>query len=222
MNGPEPKASLLHSLIASDLDLDAAFSRVADEAAPAEEVTVVRAMIPGEALSNSDALPELLNSVLAEYEEIDHLLQSLHEHEATPAAPLPRPSVATFSAAELGSQPAGLEQALVPLASEADRFEFLFTQAKLALDRLATYRLSRQPADDLVSSLRQQKNLRSIQVLVEFLRSLHQAADSFEALALPRPHIRDYLTHLYQMRDWKEMRRLVHVLESAVEKLPAV
>ena len=47
-----------------------------------------------------------------------------------------------------------------------------------------------------------------------------RAADSFEALDLPLPHIRDYLRHLYLMKDWNEMARLVRLLEAAVVEDP--
>ena len=75
------------------------------------------------------------------------------------------------------------------------------------------------PSEQVISVLRHEQNLRTVQSLVEFLRSLNIAADSFEALELPQPHIRDYLRHLYMMKDWSEMGRLVQVLEIAASRL---
>ena len=47
-------------------------------------------------------------------------------------------------------------------------------------------------------------------------RSIQIAADSFERLDLPRPHIRDYLEHLYSLQDWDRMAELVQSLRLAV------
>ena len=76
--------------------------------------------------------------------------------------------------------------------------------------------MSLQPAESLFYEMREEKGLAALRYLVEFLRSLQRAADSFELLELPRHHVRDYLRHLYLMKDWREMERRVKVLEMAV------
>lgn len=213
---------LLTQLLGNDVDLDEAFERLIHRPVPAgrEERTAMVAVVPGEALISGDhTLTVLLTSVLAEYEEIEKLIEGFREHEALsrPGQPT-EDAIAYVSEAEL-SDPQALEKALSPLQSETARFEFLFEMAKRALDRLDIYQLSQKPSDQVIAMLRHEQNLRVVQSLVEFLRSLNIAADSFEALELPQPHIRDYLKHLYMMKDWNEMGRLVQVLEIAASRL---
>lgn len=213
---------LLTQLLGNDIDLDEAFERLVHRPASAarEERTAMVAVVPGEALISGDhTLTVLLTSVLAEYEEIEKLIEGFREHEALsrPGQPI-EDAIAYVSEAEL-SDPQALEKALSPLQSETARFEFLFEMAKRALDRLDIYQLSQKPSDQVIAMLRHEQNLRVVQSLVEFLRSLNIAADSFEALELPQPHIRDYLKHLYMMKDWNEMGRLVQVLEIAASRL---
>lgn len=220
--GEAPRPRLLAQLLGTEVDLDEAFDRLVRRPPPAqrEEKMTMRAVVPGEALISGDhTLTVLLTSVLAEYEEIEKLIEGFREHEVL-ADPDHRSedAIAYVSEAEL-SDPLALAKALAPFQSETARFEFLFEMAKRALDRLDIYQLSHLPSQEVVAKLRHEQNLRTVQSLVEFLRSLNIAADSFEALELPQPHIRDYLRHLYMMKDWNEMGRLVQVLEIAASRL---
>lgn len=217
----EDTAVVLRLLLESD-DLDRAFERIVAPGVLDGESAAVRVVLPGEVLDSTHVdLPALLASVWSEYEEIDGALAALRESPEVDPSVVRDDAVAFVSEQEL-SDPASLSRALAPLASEAARFEFLFAQAKVALERLQDYRLSRCSTPTLVAVLREERSLRTLQHLVEFLRALHKAADSFEALDLPSPHIRDYLQHLYEMGDWSEMGLLVHRLEAAVGKLVAV
>lgn len=224
--GEAPRPRLLAHLLETEIDLDEAFERLVHRPTPPErEKTAMRAVVPGDALISGDhTLTVLLTSVLAEYEEIEKLIEGFREHEAHDGRGQlsggggGEDAIAYVSEADL-SDPRALDKALQPLHSETARFEFLFEMAKRALDRLDIYHLSQMPTDQVVAMLRHEQNLRTVQSLVEFLRSLNIAADSFEALELPQPHIRDYLRHLYMMKDWGEMGRLVQVLEIAASRL---
>lgn len=219
--GEATRPRLLSQLLGTEIDLDEAFERLVHRPVPErEEKTTMRAVVPGDALISGDhTLTVLLTSVLSEYEEIEKLIEGFREHEAQAELGEPKEdAIAYVSEAEL-SDPRALAKALQPLQSETARFEFLFEMAKRALDRLDIYQLSQKPSDQVVAMLRHEQNLRTVQSLVEFLRSLNIAADSFEALELPQPHIRDYLKHLYMMKDWSEMGRLVQVLEIAASRL---
>lgn len=225
--GEASRPRLLSHMLGTEIDLDEAFERLVHRPAPEgregrEEKTAMRAVVPGDALISGDhTLTVLLTSVLAEYEEIERLIEGFREHEAHeahgPGGPAEE-AIAYVSEEDL-SDPRALAKALQPLQSETARFEFLFEMAKRALDRLDIYQLSQKPSDQVIALLRHEQNLRTVQSLVEFLRSLNIAADSFEALELPQPHIRDYLRHLYMMKDWSEMGRLVQVLEIAASRL---
>lgn len=232
--GPDEGSSegraLLEQLIASDADLEAAFesllgaSDTSDE--PSAAAAQLRGVIPGDALgtgNDSATLAGLLTSVAAEYEDIEAVLEGLHEasgeHDLPDRSQLNGDAVAFVSSEEL-SDPEVLVRVLEPLQSESSRLEVLFGKVRHGLDRLDIYRLSQRSPEDLLDILQREQNLRTVQALVEFLRTLTLAADTFEALELPRPHIRDYLRHLYTMGDWKEMRRLVDKLESTVRDLP--
>jgi hypothetical protein len=223
--GDAPRPRLLAQMLGTEIDLDEAFERLVHRPTPAEraEKITMRAVVPGDALVSGDhTLAVLLTSVLSEYEEIEKLIEGFREHEAGELAaagggPM-EDAIAYVSEADL-ADPRALAKALQPLHSESARFEFLFEMAKRALDRLDIYELSQLPSEQVISVLRNEQNLRTVQSLVEFLRSLNIAADSFEALELPQPHIRDYLRHLYMMKDWSEMGRLVQVLEIAASRL---
>lgn len=222
-DGETPRPRLLSQMLGTEIDLDEAFERLVHRPTPAdrEEKITMRAVVPGDALVSGDhTLTVLLTSVLSEYEEIERLIEGFREHEAAEHADgVPEEdAIAYVSEAEL-ADPRALAKALQPLHSETARFEFLFEMAKRALDRLDIYELSQMPSEQVISVLRNEQNLRTVQSLVEFLRSLNIAADSFEALELPQPHIRDYLRHLYMMKDWSEMGRLVQVLEIAASRL---
>ncbi len=210
-----PSSRLLARFLEGDIDLDEVFERLLATRV-ADETPVVQAVIPGEVLASGDeSVTEFLDSVVAEYEEIEEALAGLRELTGEHRT-VSEDAVGVVSEEEL-SDPAALKAALEPLPSEAARFEFLYEVARAALDRLDGYELSRRPPSALVQALEEEGNFNAAQYLVEFLRALHRAADSFEALQLPGHHVREYLRHLYLMRDWMEMRRLVQGLEVATE-----
>lgn len=214
---------MLERLLDAETDLDAAFDRLARKAskrksgvASSRDSGEVRALVPGEALASGDlTMAVLLTSMLTEYEEIEHVLDGLREVDGSHII---EDQVLVISEEQL-ADPHRLHDALENLRSESERFEFLFGTAKAALDRLDVFDLSSRPTEELVSILQSEGNLGRLQALVEFLRYLQDAAESFEALALPKPHIRDYLRQLYMMRNWREMGRLVDVLTGAVSSL---
>lgn len=221
---PMPRAAVLERLLDAETDLDEAFDRIARKGSAqgsgdrgsASRRGSVRAVVPGEALASGDlTLAVLLTSVLSEYEEIEQVLEGLREVDGSHTID---DQVVVISEEQL-ADPHRLHDALENLRTETERFEFLFATAKAALDRLDVFELSRRPTQDLVDILQSEGNLGRLQALVEFLRYLQDAAESFEALALPRPHIRDYLRQLYTMGNWDEMGRLVGVLTGAVSSL---
>ncbi|MEM6455502.1 MAG: hypothetical protein AAF772_10440 [Acidobacteriota bacterium] len=198
----------------TDIALERALRESPDaHAASAPSTRPLRAVVSGVALdADVGTLDDLLTTLRAEISDIDRVLMALREHEAAEVgAPVERP-VAVVSSETLGD-PQALSQMLAPHFSQRLRFEQLFEQAKDALERLDAYQLSTRAPDGVVDEMRAEDDLRRLEFVVEFLRSLQGAAASFEALHLPVPHIRDYLTHLYRMRDWREMSRLVLQLE---------
>ena len=155
--------------------------------------------------------------------------------EDIPEAQLIEDAIAFVSNAEL-ADPRVLARAVAPLQGDhnprhgsprhgspihGNSIQCSPMQSQLAnvrhgLDRLDVYRLSRIPSQQLMAVLQQEESLSTLQSLEAFLRSLSRAADAFEVLSLPEPHIRDYLRHLCAMPDWQEMGHLVRVLEAAV------
>lgn len=211
--------------LALDSHLELVFERLARASPSAEKGPPFRIVIPGKQLEDDSlSLAALLTSMLAEFEDIERVLQSLQEQPEIPADPsTPRileDAVAVVSSQEL-QDPQALSAALEPLQSETARFELLFQHAKEELDRLDIYHLSRLPPGDLIEAMRRGQEVDAVQNLVAFLHTLARAADTFEALQLPKPHIRDYLRHLYLMNDWNEMARLVRLLEAAVAGSPS-
>lgn len=217
----EDSAAIPISLLSLEIDLEKAFARLADSGPSTAKSPPFKIVIPGEKLGDDSlSLASLLTSMLAEFEDIERVLQGLQEEPAAPEEKQTiEDAVAVVSSHEL-QDPQALSKVLEPLQSEAARFELLFRHAKAELDHLDIYRLSRMAPDDLMGAIRRRQRLDSLQSLVVFLRTLARAADSFEALELPRPHIRDYLRHLYLMKDWNEMARLVRLLEVAVAEGP--
>jgi hypothetical protein len=177
----------------------------------------LRAVVPAEALGDAPLLSELLGSVVAEYDEIERALAALRDQTGDFGGALDVTAIAFISEAEL-LDPVSLERALRPLQTDTARFEFLFAQARRALQHIDAYALSRRSPAEVLQHLEQEDNLKRLQVVVELLVSLQSAASSFEELELPAPHVRDYLEHLYRMRDWREMGRLVRLLELAVQR----
>ena len=203
-----------------EADLDQAFARVLRPEAQDEEGSSMRIVIPGDLLDTVGVtLPDLIDSVSAEWEEIERVLANLREVEGgSDGDQVLEDAVAVVSEREL-ADPEALAQALAPLQSETTRLEFFYARAKHGLDRLAAYQLSDLTPDQLLGVMRKQHNLRALQSLAGFLRALNRAAESFEALSLPPTQIRRYLRQLYSMEDWQEMEDWVRWLENKVAKV---
>jgi len=206
---------LLQHLLDDEVDLDLAFDRlVSSQEGGAEKQQMMKAIMPGDCLRSDEySLATLLASVLSEYRDIEELIEGFREQETADGA-TDTEAVAVVSEDEL-AQPEVLSQALSGL-HERDKFEFLFDTAKGTLDQLDVYGLSRESPDTIVSVLRSEQQLRTVESLVDFLRSLNTAAETFEPMDMPPMHIREYLRHPYLMKDWTEIARLVGLLEVAV------
>jgi hypothetical protein len=176
----------------------------------------VRAVVPAELLrSCAGDADHFVSQVFAAFDEIEDVLAALEERRRT----VPGGSHASTTAVvpeEVIADPAELLRAVDRVQSDATRLELLLRQARHTLRRLQVYRLSRRHPGQLLGEIRKADHLRTLQYLVEFLRSIQVAADSFEKLELPRPHIRDYLEHLYSLQDWDQMSELVGTLRGAV------
>lgn len=201
-------------------EVEAAFERLVG---PPMDVAAqpLKIVIPSQALHQDGlSLAQLLTNLVADYDEIDGLLDGLQDASVEPAPPSAtqtiEDAIAFVSHAEL-ADPEALRRAVEPLQAARGHLDLQLAKMRRCLDRLDVYRLSRLPSHALMPILQQPDHMDSLQGLEEFLRSLNRAADAFEALDLPRPHIRDFLRHLCAMPDWKEMGHLVHILEAAVQ-----
>lgn len=204
----------LAAILDGDLPIDEVFGRLATAPGDPRPQAPDVAIVPEEVVGAPE-LAELLHSVQAEYDEIEAALAKLRE-QADLAADLEHENALAFVSERELADPRTLARVLAPLQSDRLRFEVLFTQARRALERLDVYRLSRRGGDELVDELRRETRFPTVEYVVDFLRSLHRAADSFEALELPKSDIRLYLEHLYLTENWNEMGRLVRQLERAV------
>ena len=201
-------------------ELEAAFERLVDPPLDGN-VQPLKIVIPSDALHQDGlSLAQLLTNLVADYDEIDSLLDGLKDSASEPPSPSAKQTlddaIAFVSDAEL-ADPQALSRAVEPLQTARGQLDLQLAKLRHCLDRLDVYRLSRLPSHALMPILQQPDHLDSLHGLEDFLRSLNRAADAFEALDLPRPHIRDFLRHLCAMSDWQEMGHLVHVLEAAVQ-----
>jgi len=202
---PEEFSAYLEGVLSDGVDLDDVLEHSLAPASASRPTRghSVRAVVPDEALDHR--LPDLfLDQLFTAFEEIDSVLSSLQGPGSDNGEQHPGHTVAVVPDHVIGDP----EQ----LIKAIDRVR----QARHSLRRLDGYRLSRQPPGRLIGEMRKARHLRTLQYLVEFLRSIHTAAESFERLELPRPHIKDYLNHLYRMEDWHAMAALVRRLERAV------
>jgi hypothetical protein len=216
---PEEFTSFLESIFTGDAELEQALDGMLSPAEDGRETRQqsVHALIPHESLGAKSLGPaSLLEEVFDAFEEIDEALAALHELSvAAGNDPALDPTCAVVPDSAL-SDPEQLYLAIELACDETAKLELLVRQARQALSRLEVYRLSEKPPGELISELRSANHLGCLQYLVEFLHSIHVAAESFETLELPRYHIRDYLRHLYLMEDWNAMEDLVKRLETAV------
>ncbi len=202
-----------------EADLEQAFERVLRPDAQDEEGSSMRIVIPSDLLDTVGVtLPDLIDSVSVEWEEIEKVLANLREVEGGDETQVLEDAVAVVSERELGD-PEALARALAPLQSETTRLEFFYARAKYGLDNLAEYQLSDLTPDQLLEVMRKQHHLDAVRNLAGFLRALNRAAESFEALSVPPSEIRRYLRQLYSMEDWQEMEDWVRWLENKVAKV---
>jgi hypothetical protein len=213
---PEEFSAFLECALSDGADLDEALDRSltpSSERRPASGHNL-RAVVPVEALDHR--LPQhFIDQVFIAFEEIDSVLSELHDQHPDIDGQGPGHAVAVVPDDVIGD-PEQVLRAIDRVQDEAEKLRLLVRQARHSLRRLNGYRLSRKPPGRLIGEMRKAQHLRTLQYVVEFLRSVHTAAESFERLELPRPHIRDYLEHLYRMEDWDALSALVRRLERAV------
>jgi hypothetical protein len=175
-------------------------------------------VVPAELLrSCAGDADHFMNQVFTAFDEIEVVLAALEDRRRTVPGASHGPTTAVVPE-EVIADPEALLRAVDRVQSDAVRLELLLRQARHTLRRLQVYRLSRKHPGELLGEIRKADHLRTLQYLVEFLRSIQLAADSFERLELPRPHIRDFLEHLYSLEDWGQMSELVKTLRQAVFK----
>lgn len=160
-----------------------------------------------------------LDRIFEAFEEIDEILAALH------AIAVDLPEVHLDAAKEKSlikeEDVRLLLKAVDRVESTQEKLNLMFRQTKHELRRLKPFRLARKSPGRLLADIRERGELPTLQYLVEFLHSIHLAAESFEKIGIPRPHIRDYLEFLYRMEDWQEMESLVRKLRQAVRRYAA-
>lgn len=183
-----------------------------------EPPSPLQAVVPEAIVEASpEKLAAFLESVFDAFDEIDSVLSSIPEGSldaSTVRGELPTAIVPD----DVIADPERLLQAIDRVENETAKLELLVRHAKHDLKRLARYRLTRQSPGFVLSEMRKADELKTLQYLVEFLHSIQSAAHSFEQIELPKPHIRDYLEHLYQLEDWDSLGVLVHMLERTVRR----
>jgi len=215
---PDEFASFLDAAFADEGDVEQLVDR---SLAPGESDTrggrlSLRALIPAELLGSQGADPErLLDEVFAAFDGIEELLANLEDRRRV-AGSATSPAALAVVPDEVVADPMALLQVVDRMRTEAEKLELLLRQARHTLRRLQAYRLSRRPRGQLIAEMRRSNRIPDLQYLIDFLRSIQLAADSFERLDLPRPHIREYLEHLYSIEDWDRMAALVQSLRRAV------
>jgi hypothetical protein len=212
---PEEFAAFLESVLLPKEELEAAVEQCLSPAVDGEasHPQRVQALIPPEVLHDP---VELLQDLFEAFEELEEVVASFRAMRRTlGGAQEPEWAVVPDVAV---ADPSALLDFVGRLESDAQKLEILLRQARHDLRRLTVYRLSRRPPGQLISEMRKANDIPTLQYLVDFVCSIHHAAISFEKLEIPRPHIRDFLEHLYRMEDWVTMRRLVSDLEEAVKR----
>ncbi len=167
----------------------------------------------GEAAGGTAAF---LDRVFEAFEEIDEILEALH----TLGVDFPSVHLGSPPDDDSGDEedPGLLLKAIDRVGSTQEKLKLMIRQTRHELRRLKPFRLARKSPGRLLSDIRKSGELPTLQYLVEFLHAIHLAAESFEKIGIPRPHIRDYLEFLYRMEDWKEMESLVGRLRMAVRR----
>ncbi len=215
---PDEFASFLDAAFAEDSDVEQLLDRslAPGDGAATGGYQSVRALIPAELLASRGVDPDrLLAEVFDAFDGIDDLLATLEDRRRITTLPSAPPTLAVVPD-EVVANPELLLRVVDRMRTEAEKLELLLRQARHTLGRLQAYRLSRRPRGQLLAEMRRANRVADLQYLIDFLRSIQIAADSFERLDLPRPHIRDYLEHLYSLQDWDRMAELVQSLRQAV------
>ncbi len=179
-------------------------------------VRQVRALVPAELLGGYGA-SGFIDQVFSAFDEIEEVLKPFRTEVSTGSSDSMSTTMAIVPESVL-ADPAELIRAIDLLEDEAQKLDILFRQAKHVLHKLRAYRLTKRSTGNLLSEMRSNNHIPTLQYVVDFLRSIQQAATNFEKLELPRPHIRDYLEHLYHLKDWESMAELVRRFEEAVPR----
>lgn len=215
---PDEFATFLEAAFSDDGEVEQLVDRnlSPDNSADHGRHRALRALIPAELLGSHGADPDrLLDEVFAAFDGIEELLATFEGRRRTPGSPT-APATLAVVPDEVVANPELLLRLVDRMHTEAEKLELLLRQARHTLGRLQVYRLTRRPRGQLLAEIRRANRIADLQYLVDFLRSIQLAADSFERLDLPRPHIRDYLEHLYSIEDWDRMADLVQSLRQAV------
>lgn len=216
---PEYFASFMEQVFEAGDDVEALLAElVSDDSGVGRSGRSVEVIVPPHLLSDGGGnAVAFLDRVFEAFEEIDLVLA---EVQAT-RHPVSRIRLDVSSVVvpdDVVGDPIRLMKAVDRVHGEAEKLDLIFRQAKHDLKRLSRFRISRKSPGAIVGDMRAEGELVTLQYLVSFLHSVYLAADSFEALDIPRPHIRDYLEFLYQMEDWDAMADLVRRLEKAVRR----
>lgn len=180
------------------------------------EVIVPESLL-GETPWNTTAF---LDRLFEAFDEIDDVLVAFSSIEGV--LPAFQVNVDDTSAVESeDGAPHDFLKAVDRVESNQEKLELMIRQTRHELRRLRRFRLARKSPGRLLADIRLSGELPTLQYLVGFLHSIHVAADSFEKIGIPRPHIRDYLEFLYRMEDWDEMDALVGKLRQAVLRYAA-
>jgi len=196
---------VLESLAAGDSEQDRAPRRM--------EVVIPDSLL-GEAPGETAAF---LDRVFEAFEEIDQVLAVFQQMNIG----VPEIDVRGMEKELLDEDEGkgvGFLRAVDRVPTNQEKLHLMIRQTRHELKRLKPFRLARKSPGRLLSDIRSSGELPTLQYIVEFLHSIHLAADSFEKIGIPRPHIRDYLEFLYRMEDWEEMNNLVSKLHKAVKR----
>lgn len=216
---PEYFAFFLEQVFEAGDEVEALLEKlVSDEGEVRQSGRSLEVIVPPHLLSDGGgSTVAFLDRVFEAFEEIDLVLSDMQASRR----PLPRIRVDVSTVVvpeEAVGDPIRLMRVVDRMQGEADKLDLIFRQAKHDLKRLSRFRISKKAPGAVIGDMREGGELVTLQYLVSFLHSIYLAADSFEALEIPRPHIRDYLEFLYRMEDWDAMARLVRRLEQAVRR----
>ena len=220
--GPEAFASYLEEVFEAGDDIDQLLDALAGGSGEIDAAERrLKVIIPADILRDGGlGTVSFLERVFRAFQEIESVISDLNAQTGDWASSSVTIKSMVLSNDEVAN-PDLVLGAVDRAESEREKLELLMRQARHTLKRLSRFRLSETPPGALVGEIRARGELRTVQYLIDFLRSVHVAADSFEQLEIPKPHIRDYLESLYRMEDWDAMGELVKRLEHAVRRFVA-